>query len=243
MSIKLSKRMKCIVDMVTPGRVVADIGCDHGYISIYLIEEGIAKKVYAMDVAEGPLSNAKESIAVRGLSDKIKTFISDGFDELEEGLTDCAVIAGMGGMLMIDIISRGLHKINAGYQLVLSPQSDIPLVRTYLREHGFSIIDEDMLSEDGKYYNIIKAELMDGDTHEAIDDDMQLLYDMYGEKLIEKKHPVLREYLEKQMEKYQGIFCRLSKSTGDGAADRMSQIRNELGNMEKVMQILEDTNG
>ena len=94
MSIKLSKRMKCIVDMVTPGRVVADIGCDHGYISIYLVEKGIAKKVYAMDVAEGPLGIARSNIESRALSDKIETRLSNGFEALEAGESDCAVIAG-----------------------------------------------------------------------------------------------------------------------------------------------------
>ena len=254
MSIKLTKRMKCIADMVTPGKSVADIGCDHGYVSIYLVEEGIADRVYAMDVAEGPLGNARESIAERGLSDKIEARISNGFDALEEGESNLAVIAGMGGMLIIDIISRGLHKMKAGYELVLSPQSDIPLVRRYLREHGFRIIDEDMLSEDGKYYCVIKARLedivyFDVDNGRAgsacmkeekmartTDEDKLLqIYDMYGEKLIEKKNPVLKEYLEKQMEKCQGIFCRISKSSGEGAAERMLQIRSELALMEEVI--------
>ena len=244
MSIKLSKRMKCIVDMVTPGRVVADIGCDHGYISIYLVEEGIAKKVYAMDVAEGPLGIARSNIESRALSDKIETRLSNGFEALEAGESDCAVIAGMGGNLIIDIISGGLHKISNNYELVLSPQSDIPLVRTFLREHGFIIMDEEMLSEDGKYYNVIKAVMDDrslnisSGSYDSIDEKTRFLYDTYGEKLIEKKHPVLKEYLQKQEENYQGLFCRMSKQTGGNVINRMSQLRSEIEDIENVLELI-----
>ena len=243
MSIKLSKRMKSIADMVTPGRTVADIGCDHGYVSIYLVEEGIADKVYAMDVAEGPLGNARESISERGLSDKIEARLSNGFEAIEAGQTDCAVISGMGGFLIMDIITDGLHKIEPGYELVLSPQSDVPLVRTFLREHGFEITDEDMLSEDGKYYNIIKAKKIKGEISGetdsgSIDAKQLMLYDTYGRRLIEKKHPVLRGYLEKKAEKYQGLFCRISKQSGDKSVDRLSQLRTEIEDIEKVLALL-----
>ncbi len=242
MNIKLSKRMKLIADMVTPGKRVADIGCDHGYVSIYLVEQKRSEHVIAMDVAKGPLEIAKKNIMSSGLSGKIDVRLSDGFDALEAGESDEVIIAGMGGNLIIDILKRGLHKMSAGYELVLSPQSDVPLVRSFLRESGFVIKDEEMLLEDGKYYNIIKAELSETGVNtetENKDKDKQLiLNDTYGEKLIEKKHPVLKDYLEKQMEKYQGIFCRLSKSSGEGAVKRLSEISSELSDMEEVMKQL-----
>jgi tRNA (adenine22-N1)-methyltransferase len=250
----LSKRMMCLANMVTPGKRIADIGCDHALVSIYLVSEGISPKVLAMDIGEGPLEAAKANIEKYGLSESIETRLSDGMSELKPGETDGAVIAGMGGLTIVGILERSLHNIKPGYELVLSPQSDIPLVRRYLREHGFRIIDEDMLSEDGKYYCVIKARLedtvyFDVDNGRAgsacmkeekmarttAEDKLLQIYDMYGEKLIEKKNPVLKEYLEKQMEKYQGIFCRISKSSGEGAAERMLQIRSELALMEEVI--------
>ena len=155
--IKLSKRMQKVADMVTPGKRVADIGCDHAFISIYLAEHGIASAVYALDVAEGPLAIAKRNIAESGMENNIITRLSDGFEAVEEGVTDAAIISGMGGMLMVDIICRGLEKLKSGYELYLSPQSDLYEVRKFLREHSFEIIDEDMLIEEGKYYNVIKA--------------------------------------------------------------------------------------
>ena len=103
-----------------------------------------------------------------------------------------------------------------------------------------------MLVEDGKYYNIIKAELSEtgvnteteNKENDSAEDKQLILNDTYGEKLIEKKHPVLKDYLEKQMEKYQGIFCRLSKSSGEGAVKRLSEISSELSDMEEVMKQL-----
>ena len=246
MNIKLSKRMKLIADMVTPGKCVADIGCDHGYVSIYLVEQKKSEHVIAMDVDKGPLEIAKKNIMSSGLSGKIDVRLSDGFDALEAGESDAVIIAGMGGNLIIDILKRGLHKMSAGYELVLSPQSDVPLVRSFLRESGFVIKDEEMLVEDGKYYNIIKAELSEmgvnteteNKENDSAEDKQLILNDTYGEKLIEKKHPVLKDYLEKQMEKYQGIFCRLSKSPGEGAVKRLSEISSELSDMEEVMKQL-----
>ena len=246
MNIKLSKRMKLIADMVTPGKCVADIGCDHGYVSIYLVEQKKSEHVIAMDVAKGPLEIAKKNIMSSGLSGKIDVRLSDGFDALEAGESDEVIIAGMGGNLIIDILKRGLHKMSAGYELVLSPQSDVPLVRSFLREKGFVIKDEEMLVEDGKYYNIIKAELSEmgvnteteNKENDSAEDKQLILNDTYGGKLIEKKHPVLKDYLEKQMEKYQGIFCRLSKSSGEGAVKRLSEISSELSDMEAVMKQL-----
>ena len=79
--IRLSKRMKCLTDMVSPGKVMADIGCDHGLVSVYLAANGISPRVIAMDVAEGPLKAAEKNVAEAGMSDKIELRLSDGFIE------------------------------------------------------------------------------------------------------------------------------------------------------------------
>ena len=153
----LSKRMMCLANMVTPGKRIADIGCDHALVSIYLVSEGISPKVLAMDIGEGPLEAAKANIEKYGLSESIETRLSDGMSELKPGETDGALIAGMGGLTIVGILEKGLHNISSGYELVLSPQSEIPEVRAFLRTHGIKIIDEEMIIEDDKYYNIIKA--------------------------------------------------------------------------------------
>ena len=136
---------------------VADIGCDHAFVSIYLVQQGIADKVIAMDVNKGPLEAAQKNIKDYGSDGSIETRLSNGFDALRRGETDAAVIAGMGGKLVISIIDAA-DVFEPGYKLILSPQSDVREVRLYLLERGFRLLDEDMICEDGKYYNIICAE-------------------------------------------------------------------------------------
>ena len=279
MNIKLSKRMKKIADMVTPGRVTADIGCDHGLVSVYLVKNNIAPHVIAMDIGQGPLESARKNILYYSsndmademeekyerknernnesdatddvskvtnntweISDKIELRISDGFSALKPGETECAVIAGMGGHLIISILEKGLHNsvLKTGYELVLSPQSDIPLVRKYLREHGIKIIDEEMLLEDGKYYNIIKAVVSDGGA-ETVNQNLHLLvYDSFGYNLIMKKSAVLKEYLQGELKKKENLFCKLSKTQSDSTVERLSTLRNEVDIISKALQMLED---
>lgn len=153
---KLSDRMRMNISMIDEKKV-ADIGCDHAFVSISLIEEGISEHVIAMDVRKGPLDIAKNNISQSGCDDVIETRLSDGFEKLAVGEVDCALIAGMGGPLMVNILKNGKAHTDAGLHLVLQPQSDIEQVRRYLFDIGYEIVREDMLEEDDKYYVTMKA--------------------------------------------------------------------------------------
>ena len=133
----LSKRLLTIASFVPPGGRVADVGTDHGYIPIYLVKNELAVSAIAMDVRSGPLSRAAEHVAEYGLSDRIELRLSDGLDALGAGEADTVVISGLGGPLMMDILERGRQTAETVNCFVLSPQSDIPGVRVFLREkHG-----------------------------------------------------------------------------------------------------------
>ena len=105
-TIELSARMQALVNMVSQGSVVCDVGCDHGWVSIYLVQKGIADKVYAMDVRTGPLERAKEHIGRYQLEESIETRLSDGLSNLTVGEADCMICAGMGGPLMMKILTE-----------------------------------------------------------------------------------------------------------------------------------------
>lgn len=152
--INISERLKCVAGLVNKGARVADIGTDHAYLPIYLVQNGISNKVYACDVRKEPLRRAKLHIDEYGLSDKITTQLCDGLKEINKGDVDTVTICGMGGKLMKNILKAGIDKLGDNTQLVLSAQSELRDFRKYLLETGIYIKSEHMLLEDGKYYFI-----------------------------------------------------------------------------------------
>lgn len=154
---ELSKRLLAVVRLVTPGRKVADIGCDHGYVSIYLAAVKKCSKVIAMDVKEGPLSHARTNIQKYGLKNVIDIRLSDGTEALKKNEADTLLISGMGGRLIIRILQEGLARLGYFEELILQPQTEADAVRGFLRENEYIIVDEDFVTEDGKNYPIIKA--------------------------------------------------------------------------------------
>ena len=197
----LSKRLKTVADLVTPCEKVADVGTDHGYVPIYLVEENICKFAYAMDVNEGPLNIAKSNIAQNAFEEKIETILSDGFDNFGNREADSVIIAGMGGDLIVDILFRAR---NYDFdELILSPHKRPDLVRKYLSENGYKISDEKMVEDAGKYYSVIKA--VKG---ESAYDDVQL---EFGPVLLDNKDEVLRAYLDIQLNKFSRIISSLER--------------------------------
>lgn len=257
---KLSKRMLAVTDMVSRSRQqdktyrVADIGCDHAFVSIYLVQHCVADKVIAMDVNPGPLEAAKKNIErfceAEGEASEIDVRLSNGFAGLKKGETDAAVVAGMGGKLEISIIDAA-DVFVPGYRLILSPQSDVPEVRLYLLEHGFRLMDEDMIEEDGKYYNIIWAEfvgapqleektgeaaaLNDKNTAQPEESEEKQILIKYGENLIKKKDPVFKEYLEKRRTSLSTIYKNLAEPCSPLVVTRREEIKAELDEIDIVL--------
>ena len=149
---RLSERLERVVSFVRPCASAADIGTDHALVPVELVRRGIVKKALAMDVRPGPLSRAKEQISRAGLSDQIEPRLSDGLAALKPQEAETVIIAGMGGELIIRILTVGRHMWDSVAQWVLSPHSEVFKVRGCLLENGFSIEKEDKVSEDGKYY-------------------------------------------------------------------------------------------
>ena len=237
--VPVSRRMKAIADMVTEGLSVADIGCDHGFVVIYLLTEKKAYKAVAMDVNEGPLLRAKEHILQYGLSDSIETRLSDGAKNLKEGEVQAAIIAGMGGRLTIKIIEQSKDKFRAMNEMVLSPHSDISLLREYLDKEGFVITDEDMVFDEDKYYSIIKC------SYQGKSENLSQEQLSYGPRLLEKKHPVLKEYLTVTSDKLTEIEKRLeeniafaSDSKKETLIKRNEDVKKEKRTVEGIMQLL-----
>ena len=199
----LSKRLKTVAFLVTRGNTVADIGTDHGYVPIYLVEEKISPFVYAMDVNEGPLNKARENIKKHDLDDLIEPILSDGFDEFGDRKTDTVIIAGMGGDLIVDILTRA--KSYNFRELVLSPHKRVDLVRKFLCDSGYQIVDEKLIEEDGKFYPIIKG-VLTGENEKLNDTQLE-----FGPFLLETKDETLRGFLEIELQKFSRIKSGLDR--------------------------------
>lgn len=202
--LKLSERLYCVASNVKSGGVVADIGCDHGFVSIYLVEKKLAKGAIAMDINKGPLERAKGHILEYGMEAYIATRLSDGAKELKKGEADTILISGMGGALTVKILSESIDIVKNTKELVLSPQSEIHLVRHFLHDNGFKIENEDMVKEQGKFYVVIRA--VSGRQHFADNTGY-----IYGEFLINNKNPILKEYLIKEQERISLVLKKLAK--------------------------------
>ena len=136
---QISKRLEAVASFVEQGSVIADVGCDHGYIPIYLYQKGMIPKAIAMDVNKGPLERAEIHIREYGLGEYITTRLSDGVRALKPNEADAVVIAGMGGALMEKIIEEGEETLKSVSYLILQPQSELAHFRRFLHQKGYCI--------------------------------------------------------------------------------------------------------
>ena len=147
--VKISHRLVQVAGLVPEGSRLADVGTDHGYVPIWLLQQGRIPSAIAMDVNQGPLLRARENRDRYGFQDVMVLRLSNGLEKLRPGEADTVLIAGMGGPLMIRILSEGRRNAEGVSSWVLQPQSEIPSVRRYLIEHDFKIVDEIMLTDEG----------------------------------------------------------------------------------------------
>lgn len=213
MNVNLSKRLKAAYDMVSEGSVVADIGCDHAFLSIALVSSGKVLSAFACDVNKGPLGKASKNIEAAGFSEKIHTVLSDGLISLNEPV-DSIVICGMGGSLIISILNNSLEKVNAARELILSPQSDTAKVRIWLRDHNFSLVKETAVTDAGKYYcvmRVVPSDKPSGWEVPEIPDEAFYYVMKYGPYLITHPDRVFKEHLLKKEKEIRKILAQLDR--------------------------------
>ena len=228
--VKLSERFSHLAALVSQDAILADVGTDHGYIPIYLIQTGRISRAYAMDIGKGPLLRAKEHVQACGLGEYITLRLSDGVAALAPKEADSILIAGMGGGVTLHILTEGEMVVKNAKELILQPQSEISRVREYLYANGYWIDREDMVFEDGKYYpmmHVIPGGIKEHTTrHEK--EAWEVIY-RYGEQLLKDKNDVLHQYLLHSIEQYEMILANLTKANQTEAIEaRRKEISVEL---------------
>ena len=226
---QLSQRLSSVASMVTAGNCLADVGTDHGYVPIYLYERNIIPRAIAMDVNKGPLERAALHIAESGMKEAIETRLSDGLTALKPGEADSVVIAGMGGPLIIRILSAHPEITESLKELILQPQSEISEVRIWLYEQGYEIIEEHMVFEDGKYYPMFKA-VKNSEAKKMTDREYK-----YGKISVLGEPEVLRAYLVREIANKQNILQKLSEETTEKSKGRAMEIKALLAELEEML--------
>ena len=208
---KLSGRLAAAASLIPNHKVIADIGTDHGYIPVYMCQEGRCPKAIAADIVPGPLQAAVTHVRQSGLADRIDCRLGDGLTCIQTGEADGAVICGMGGPLIVSILQASPVVWQEMEFLVLQPQSDSGAVRQYLYEAGWHIEAEEMLVEDGRLYEMMRA--VPG--REAVPEPWLC---EIGPVNWQQKHPLLVRKIESLIGKKEHIRAGWTKSRSDMSA-------------------------
>ena len=155
----ISKRLELVASFVPKGAVLLDVGSDHAYLPIELVERGQIERAIAGDVVDGPYQSAVKNVEAHGLKEKIQVRLANGLAAFEEAdQVSVITIAGMGGRLIATILEEGLDKLASVERLILQPNNREDDLRIWLQDHGFQIVAESILEEAGKFYEILVVE-------------------------------------------------------------------------------------
>ena len=228
MSVRMSARLACVARFVPAGSVVADIGTDHAYLPVYLVRNRIAGRVVAGEVSRGPYGIAIEAVRGAGLENQIEVRLGDGLQVISPGEVNVVVLAGMGGRTIRDILTTGRPVLEGVERLILKPMRDAALVRRWLVENGWQMIDEDMVLEDNHYYVIIVSR----PGREKITD--RIVFEL-GPRLLENRSAVFRKFLLKRRADIGAVLSELKTARGTRALEKIIRIQKEADRIEEVL--------
>ncbi|MCR4429861.1 MAG: class I SAM-dependent methyltransferase [Tepidanaerobacteraceae bacterium] len=228
MKINLNNRLLAVANMIPKGHVVADIGTDHAYLPIYLIQEGISPRVIATEIKQGPYKRALITVRKAGLKDFIEVRLGSGLKVLEAGEAGIAVLAGMGGETISSIIREARPVADSMEFMVLQPMQNLPNLRKNLYDMGYKIIDEDVAIEGSKYYVVMAVCCQIPEPFDDIDITV-------GPVIRRKKTPEVLAYIRRKIEVIEGLIE--SMKTINTAPGQKALAKHE-GELEMWKEVL-----
>ncbi|GAA2971508.1 tRNA (adenine(22)-N(1))-methyltransferase [Finegoldia magna] len=226
------RRLEEIINLVEDNSIVADIGTDHGIVPYELIKSNKAKKVIASDISEKSLDKLREKLDYLDEPEKIILNVSDGLDNLNEYQVDTIIISGMGGNLIVDILNKNIDVAKSANCLILGANNSLSVLRKFLRDNSFEIIEEVDLFENDKYYQIIKIKV----GKQLFSNDYE--YE-FGKFLIDNKSENLKQYIKQQIENKKTILSNISEKDSDNVKNAIDNIKIEIKELEKVLNKIE----
>ena len=228
---ELSKRLKRIAEHVDKCESVADIGTDHGYIPIYLVKEGICKKAIASDINKGPIEKAKVNVAFEGVSNKIKCLLGPGLNPLKVGEVNGVILAGMGGNLTRDILLADMDKVKKYDFIILQPAQNPEVLREFLYKNDYEIIDEDLIKDEGRFYELFKVKYNENSEKLVFEDE---LYYEVSPLLREKNHSLFKEFIEEKINRCETILSFIKEDT-EAAKKRKSDLEEKINKLRGML--------
>ncbi len=216
----LTPRLAAIGESIDECDVVADIGSDHAYLPIYLINNNKAKKAIATDINKGPAEISMKRVKKYGMEQYIEIRTGDGLSALKDKEADIIVIAGMGGILIQNILSEGIDIARSAAELILQPMRDSRLLIKWLIQNSFEIFDGEIVKENDKFYEIIWTRYKQNCYDEKS-------IDMINEIFYYKNSPAVFEYIDKKISEYSGIIKHLENYTPKNK-ERIGECNKEL---------------
>ncbi len=239
----LSERLQAIADLIEYGETMADIGTDHGFLPVYLIKTGKCPYAIATDISSNSLKKAENLIDAEDVLNDCSARVGDGLDPIEEGEVDDIVIAGMGGILMTEIISADISKSRSFKKFILQPRSKIHYLRKWIRDNGFSINKESIVKEGERFCEILLVEV--SENYSSSDGDEFLLSDYFPETLVSNSNDLTLEYLKYNLLKNETILTNLtenmSKTEGnDSNAMKMKEFKKIVNHLKFLIEKYEE---
>lgn len=226
---ELSKRLLKIASMVDKCNCVADIGTDHAYIPIYLIENNICNYAVASDINLGPVEKARKNVNDNNLSSRIDCRLGGGLSTIKPKESQVFVIAGMGGNLIRDILTEGIEVFKGSENCVLQPVQNPDILRKFLITSGCYILQEELVFDEGKFYEIMKVRYNNKPSSE------EPIYYEVAKSLIDDRHPLILEFINYKLNKYNSIYNNIKDDT-DNAKQRKEEVSEMICKLEELLK-------
>ncbi len=227
---KLTDRLYKIASFVTDGKRIADIGTDHGYIPVYLLKNNKIPFAILADINKGPLENARKEVRHNSLENKTDLRCGSGIEVLEKGEVDEIIIAGMGGILIADILEAKKEVAQNAEKLILQPMQAQEELRKYLLNNGYEIMEETLENEDFRIYEIMTAKYT-GKNNTPEDE----IYYEVGEKLLNNKNELFTEFINKKIRSNKAILDKLDGIESETISEKRREIEIKIKKLENLL--------